>query len=127
MILITDGYDTSSFMKMQEAIDEAVRNNVIVYGVGFTDPKKYDVDEGALRKMAERTGGRAFFPRNDAELRAAFTQIQQELRSQYLIAYSPRSGVRDGRFHQTRIEIVNPELRKQKLRLFYRQCYYAKR
>jgi VWFA-related protein len=127
IILITDGYDTSSMMKRQEAVDIAAKNNVVVYGIGFTDPEHYKVDEGALRKIAERTGGRAFFPHNEEELRGAFKQIQEELRSQYLIAYSPKDRTRDGSFRQIRIEIVNPELRKQKLRLLYRQGYYAKR
>ncbi len=126
VILITDGYDTSSIMKRQEAVDIAVKNNVVIYGIGFTDPEHYEVDEGALRKVAERTGGRAFFPRNGEELTGAFTQIQEELRSQYLIAYSPKNRARDGSFRQIRIEIVNRELRKQKLRLLSRQGYYAK-
>lgn len=126
IILITDGYDTSSIMKRQEAVDIAVKNNVVIYGIGFTDPEHYEVDEGALRKVAERTGGRAFFPRNGEELRRAFTQIQEELRSQYLIAYPPKNKARDGSFRQIRIEIANPELRNQKLRLLSRQGYYAR-
>jgi VWFA-related protein len=126
IILITDGYDTSSVTKKQEAIDFAVKNNVTVYGIGITD-SEYPVDKGALRKVAENTGGRSFFPANDAELRAAFAQINQELRSQYLIAYSPQNKARDGTFRPIKIEIVNPQLRKQKIQLLYRQGYYARR
>jgi hypothetical protein len=59
------------------------------------------------------------------ELESAFAQIQAELRSQYLIAYQPANRKHDGSFRQVRVEIVNRELRKQKLRFLYRQGYYA--
>jgi len=125
IILLTDGYDTSSMTKKQEAIDFSVKHNVVIYGIGITD-REYPVDKGALRKVAENTGGRSFFAVNDVELRAAFAQIEQELRSQYLIAYTPENKARDGSFRQIKIEVLNPELRKQKLKLLYRQGYYAK-
>jgi hypothetical protein len=56
---------------------------------------------------------------------SAFAQIQEELRSQYVVAYSPQNKLRDGSHRRIRMEIVNPELRKQKLQLIYRQGYYA--
>lgn len=129
VILLSDGDDTSSQTKKQEAIDFAVKHNVVVYSIGIRDSAFPDgkLDKDALRKVSEKTGGRAFFPQNEAELRAAFTQIQNELRSQYLIAYSPSNKLRDGSYRQVRIEVVNPELRKQKLSLLYRQGYYAKK
>jgi VWFA-related protein len=129
VILLSDGDDTSSQTKKQEAIDFAIKYNVVVYSIGIRDAAFPDgkLDRDALRKVSEKTGGRAFFPQNEAELRAAFTQIQDELRSQYLVAYSPANKLRDGSYRQVRIEIVNPELRKQKLNLLYRQGYYAKR
>jgi Ca-activated chloride channel family protein len=126
IILLTDGDDTSSVTKKQEAIDFAVQNNVVIYSIGIGDPSEFNIDDGALRKVSEKTGGRVFFPENKAELDAAFAQIQQELRSQYLISYTPSNRARDGSFRQIKIEITNPELRKQKLRLLYRQGYYAR-
>jgi VWFA-related protein len=125
IILLTDGEDTSSTTKMQEAIDTAIKANTVIYAIGIGDRKEYGIKEGTLRKVAERTGGRAFFPRDEADLRASFAQIQLELRSQYLLAYSPSNKTRDGSYRQINLEIVNPELRKQKLRLLYRQGYYA--
>jgi VWFA-related protein len=127
IIILTDGYDTSSQTKKQEAIDLAVKNNVVIYSIGMHDPKSEgDLADDALRKVSEKTGGRAFFPKDKPALDAAFAQIQEELRSQYLIAYQPANRKRDGSFRQVRIEIINPELRKQKLRLLYRQGYYAR-
>lgn len=127
IILLTDGDDTSSITKRQEAIDFAVKNNVVIYSIGIGDPEEYRIDSKALRNISEKTGGRVFFPQNKQELDAAFAEIQAELRSQYLIAYTPSNRKRDGTFRQVKVEITNPDLRKQKLRLLYRQGYYAKK
>lgn len=125
VILLSDGDDTSSTIKRQDAIDAAVKNNVAVYSIGIGDPERYKVEQDSLRKISDKTGGRAFFPRDEAELGRAFNQIQEELRSQYVIAYSPQNKLHDGSHRRIRMEIVNPGLRKQKLQLIYRQGYYA--
>ena len=125
VILLSDGDDTSSTIKRQDAIDAAVKNNVAVYSIGIGDPELYKVEQDSLRKISDRTGGRAFFPRDEIELGKVFAQIQEELRSQYVIAYSPQNKSHDGSHRRIRMEIVNPELRKQKLQLIYRQGYYA--
>jgi Ca-activated chloride channel homolog len=126
IILLTDGHDTSSQKKMDAAIERAVKVDAVIYAIGIGDEYYGGVNEGTLRKVAERTGGRAFFPDDEAELRAAFAQIQLELRSQYLVAYSPTNKNKDGSFRRVQIEILNPELRKQNLRLTYRQGYFAR-
>jgi len=126
VILLTDGQDSSSMTKRQEAIDLAVKHNVVIYSIGIGDDDYEGVADDALRKISERTGGRAFFPESKQELDAAFARIQQELRSQYFLAYRPANTKRDGTFRQVRVEIINPELRKQKLQLLYRQGYYAR-
>jgi VWFA-related protein len=126
IILLTDGVDTSSRLKMAEAVDSALKTDTIIYAIGIGDSFSFDgVDKGSVRKIAERTGGRAYFPRDEADLRSAFAQIQDELRSQYLVAYSPSNKAKDGSYRQLKIEVVNPELRKQNLRLTYRQGYFA--
>jgi Ca-activated chloride channel homolog len=125
IILLSDGDDTSSTIKRQESIDSALRNNVAVYSIGIGDPEFYKIERDSLEKLSNRTGGRAFFPRSDTELQRAFAQIQEELRSQYVVAYSPKNKARDGGRREVRLEIVNPELRRQKLQLVYRQNYYA--
>ena len=84
------------------------------------------VDEGSLKKIAERTGGRAYFPRSERELRTAFAQIQRDLREQYLVAYSPSNKSRDGSYRRIQIEVIDEEMRKQKLKLNYRPGYFAK-
>jgi VWFA-related protein len=128
IILLSDGDDTSSRKGKQEVIDLSVKSDVVIYSIGIRDADfpEGKLDAGALRKISDKTGGRAFIPARPEDLGQAFSQIDQELRSQYLIAYSPINKNRDGSYRRIRIDIVNPELRKQKLQLVYRQGYYAK-
>ena len=126
IILLTDGQDTSSRVTRGAAIDKALEAETVIYAIGIGDSRYEGIDKGALNNVAERTGGRAFFPRKGADLSSVFAEIEKELRSQYLLAYSSANKNRDGAFRQTRIEIVNPDLRKDQLRLRYRPGYFAK-
>lgn len=128
IVLLSDGDDTSSSIKKQDVIDLAVRSDVVIYAIGMRDPNFSEgkLDSGSLGKVADRTGGRAFFPTQPAELKASFAQIDQELRSQYLIAYTPTNKNRDGSYRRIRIEVINPALRQNKPLLLYRAGYYAK-
>jgi Ca-activated chloride channel family protein len=126
IILLTDGEDTSSHMKMHEAIERAQKADAFVYAIGIGDRYVANVDEGALRKIAEQTGGRAYFPKRESDLHDAFAQIQRDLREQYLIAYSPSNKARDGSYRRIEIQLVNPALKQQNLKLNYRSGYFAK-
>jgi Ca-activated chloride channel family protein len=125
IILLTDGADTSSQVKMHEAVARAEKADALIYAIGIGERYFYGIDEGALRKITDQTGGRAYFPHNERELREAFAQIQRDLREQYLLAYSPTNKNRDGSYRRIQIEVVNPDLIKE-LRLNYRQGYFAK-
>lgn len=125
IILLTDGVDSSSQKKLDQAVDRAIKADAVIYSIGIGDEYFGGINEGSLKKVSERTGGRAFFPRDEQDLRAAFAQIQEELRSQYLVAYSPTNKNRDGSYRKVQIEVVNPQTRKN-LRLTYRQGYFAK-
>ncbi len=129
IILLSDGDDTSSTIDRQDVIDLAVKSDVVIYSIGIRDRDfpEGKLDEGALRKVSERTGGRAFLPSRLGELGLAFSQIDQELRSQYLIAYSPTNPNHDGSYRRIRIEVLNPELRRNKVKLLYREGYYARK
>jgi VWFA-related protein len=126
IILLTDGYDTISQMKMSQAIERAQKADALIYAIGIGDMYQGGVDTGSLKKIAEQTGGRAYFPRNERELRGAFAQIQTDLREQYLVAYSPTNKTRDGAYRRIQIEVIDPEVRKQNLKLNYRPGYFAK-
>jgi len=126
IILLTDGYDTFSQKKLDEAARAAQKAEAIIYSVGIGD-KFYDgVNKGALEKISDKTGGRAYFPRDEVELRDAFKQIQDEMRSQYLLAYEPVNSVKDGSYRTIKIELVNPQMQKDKIKLTHREGYFAK-
>jgi Ca-activated chloride channel family protein len=126
IILLTDGQDTISQVHMQDAINRATKADALIYAIGIGDRYSYGINEGALRKITENTGGRAYFPRNERELRESFVQIEKDMRAQYLIAYAPSNKTRDGSYRRVTIELVNQDLRKENLKLTYRPGYFAK-
>jgi VWFA-related protein len=126
IILLTDGEDTISQVKMHEAIERAQKADALIYAIGIGDSYQGGVDMRSLKKIAEQTGGRAYFPRSESELKSAFAQIQRDLREQYLVAYSPANKARDGSYRRIQIEVTEPGLRKQNLKLNYRPGYFAK-
>jgi VWFA-related protein len=127
IILLSDGGDTTSRLSKKEAVNRALAAETVVYAIGIGDSRLEGVDPRAdLRDIAERTGGRAFFPDKKFDLNAAFAEIERELRTQYLIAYSSTNKKRDGAYRKITIEIINSDLRKQNLRLRHRPGYFAK-
>jgi VWFA-related protein len=126
IILVTDGVNTSGRKKLDDAVQAALKAEAIIYSVGIGDNFYSGVDHGALNKISERTGGRAYFPRDERELREAFKQIQEEMRSQYLIAYEPSDQKRDGSYRTIDIELTNQQLIKDKVKVTHRQGYFAK-
>lgn len=126
IILLTDGQDTSSRLTRDEAIKRALDAETVIYAIGIGDNKYDGIDHGAVNAVASGTGGRAFFPKRETDLRAAFAEIEQELRSQYLIAYSSTNKNRDGGYREMKIEVTNPALQKDQLKLRHRPGYYAK-
>ncbi len=126
IILLTDGDNTSGRKKLDDAVNAAQRADAVIYSIGIGDNFFSGVDRGALNRISERTGGKAYFPRDEGELRAAFNQIQEELRSQYLVAYEPTDQARDGSYRTIELKLVNPELQRQKIELTHRKGYFAK-
>jgi Ca-activated chloride channel homolog len=129
IILLSDGVDTTSRLLKSDAVNRALAAETVVYAIGIGESRY--VPEGVnpraeLRDIAERTGGRAFFPDKKFDLNAAFAEIERELRTQYLIAYSPTNKKHDGAYRKISIEITNPDLRKQNLKLRHRPGYFAK-
>lgn len=126
IILLSDGVNTSGKKKLDEAVQAALKSEAIIYAVGVGDNFYGGVDKGSMNKIAERTGGRAFFPRDERELREAFKQIEEEMRSQYLIAYEPSNQLYDGSFRKIEIQLANPQMLKDKIKVAHRQGYFAK-
>src|SRR5215813_2152613 len=122
VILLTDGVDNASSRKLDEAIDRAWRSGVVIYAIGIGDRFRFEgVREDVLRRLGEETGGRAYFPKGADDLLDSFKQIETELRSQYLVAYTPSNTSRDGRFRKIEIRVpARPDLT-----IIHRRGYYA--
>jgi VWFA-related protein len=123
VILLTDGEDEGSKLKVDQAIEAAQKADVVVYGVHYIDRgfgggfgrinMGGGYGEGVLKKMTEETGGRYISPNRDNNLRAAFQEIADELRSQYSIGYAPTNSKRDGSFRKIEIRVNQPDLKVQ--------------
>jgi Ca-activated chloride channel family protein len=122
MVVITDGEDTISERGLKEVIEIAQRSETIVYVISTKQAGYFGVQAGTvdrredkdLKKLAEDTGGRAFFTAEVIELERSFSAIARELRSQYQVAYSPINGKYDGKYRQ--IEIRLPGHKNLKVR-----------
>jgi len=119
IILVTDGEDTSSSLKLRDAIERTWRSEIIVYSIGIGGPM--GVDSGTLKKIASETGGRAFFPKNESDLDKAYAQIDEDLRSQYILAYTPTNGARDGSFRTIQVKVKT----RNDLTVRFRRGYFA--
>ena len=126
IILLSDGVNTSGRKKLDDAVQAALRSEAVIYAVGVGDNFYGGVDRGSMNKIAEKTGGRAYFPRDERELREAFKQIEEEMRSQYLIAYEPSNQTSDGTFRKIEIQLANTQMQKDKVKVTHRQGYFAK-
>ncbi len=126
IILLTDGVNTYGVKKLKDAVQASLKAEAVIYSIGIGDNYYDGVNKGALKRVSESTGGRAFFPRDERELRAAFQQIQEEMRSQYLLVYEPINQTRDGSYRKIEIKVANPNLSRQKVKLTHRDGYFAK-
>jgi VWFA-related protein len=125
VILLTDGEDQGSRVKIREAMESAQKADVICYVILVADRGFYGglySGESDMRKMTEETGGRVIDAGNKPEkLRDAFDQIAQELRNQYNIGYTPTNTAADGAFRKLEIK-TKPDTKIQA-----RKGYYAVR
>ena len=125
IVLITDGVDQGSRTTLREAIESAQRADAIIYSLYYVDPSAYygsfmGVSDSALKKMSEETGGRLFKIDRKHPLEDAFKQIQEEMRSQYALAYEPTNQAKDGSYRRIEIKLAQKDLKVQA-----RKGYYA--
>jgi VWFA-related protein len=126
IVLITDGEDEGSKLSMKAAIEAAQKADAIIYGILYVDRQFYGSfgggysGESVLKQMSEETGGRLFQVDRKNNLEQIFDQIQQEMRTQYAIGYTPTNGKKDGSFRKIDLRTSNKDLKVQ-----VRKGYYA--
>jgi VWFA-related protein len=123
IILLSDGDDNQSHVTREEAIEMAQRAETIVYTISTNVSGSKGAGDKILERIADATGGRAFFPFQIRDVANAFAEIQDELRSQYALSYKPADFKADG--HYRTIEIVTND--RKNFRVRSRRGYYAPR
>ena len=129
MVLITDDIDFNSQRTLGDAVKAAQQADTVIYGIRYFDISSYsddsfreysDVMDSALRTMSEETGGRVLYVNKKHPLSQIFDELQQEMRSQYAIGYTPTNLKRDSTFHR-----VDLRARDHNLKVQARKGYYA--
>jgi VWFA-related protein len=125
LIILTDGDDQGSDHKIQEAIAAAQKSNTIVYVILIAEPSFYGgfgySGYSAAKKISDETGGRLInVGTNGKKLDAAFQQIEEELRTEYLASYVPTNAKLDGRFRRIAVQCKGDDMKVQ-----VRKGYYA--
>jgi Ca-activated chloride channel family protein len=121
VILLSDGEDNLSHVTREEAIEMAQRAEAVIYTISTNVSGTKGAGDKVLERIADATGGRAFFPFQIRDVANAFAEIQDELRSQYAISYKPADFKPDG--HYRTIEIVAND--RKNLRVRSRRGWYA--
>lgn len=119
IIVLSDGKDEGSRYQFADTLEYARRSGVSLYSVGIgLSPKDTDV-RLKLSRLAEETGGRVFFIDRAGELERVYDSIEEELRSQYLLAYQSSNFSRDDKFRAVEVKVARPGLEAKTLRGYY--------
>jgi Ca-activated chloride channel family protein len=115
IVVLSDGEDTSSLLPFDEVLDLAKRSETAIYAIGLRDSddgggRGFKEAEFVLRQLAQETGGRTFFPTQVTELPAIYTQIAEELSSQYTVGYTSKNAKRDGAWRRVVVRTSRPNL-----------------
>jgi len=129
IVVITDGVDEGSRKTRDQAIREAQLADAVVYSIDYSDPGAYGGGgfvfgggggEGELKKISDETGGRMFKVDRKNSLDDIFKEIQEEMRSQYALAYTPTNPQKDGTYRKLDFKMSNKDYKVQA-----RKGYYA--
>ena len=122
LVILSDGADTQSLTRDNEALKVAQEQDVVIYGIGVRSGR-FDSDFGQLKKFAEGTGGLFFNSKVDLQkLREAFTRINRGIKNQYALGYVSTNPRRDGSFREIKVRV-----RRSGLNVTHRKGYYSPR
>lgn len=114
IVVLSDGEDTSSLVTFEEVLDLAKRSETAIYSVGLRAreigaSRGFKEADFVLRQLAQETGGKAFFPTEVRELPSIYTQIADELASQYTLGYTSKNGRRDGQWRRVVVRVLRKD------------------
>lgn len=113
LIMLTDGEDQGSKVKLEGALEAAQKSDCLIYSVDIVDRAFYHADyfgfsgDSILRKLSDETGGRVIRVDRMQDTHAAFQEIARELRTQYSLGYSSSNPRRDGGYRKIRVRVKN--------------------
>ena len=119
LVLISDGDDGGSRYSYEEALDYARRTGVAIYAIGMGHAGNEAVVRSKLMKLANETGGQWFFINRALELTKIYSNIEEELRTQYLIAYQSSKDGDDDAFRQVEVDVAVPGAQAKTIRGYY--------
>ena len=105
LILFSDGGDNASTKRLDDVLQSERQSSATIYAIGVYDVNDPDKNPGVLRKIADASGGRAYFPASLSNVERIWSDIAGEIRSQYTIGFIPGSASRDGAFRNVKIEV----------------------
>jgi len=115
IVVLTDGEDNSSKVGQGDVLNRAIADEVMIYGIGlesnyFNGMRQVRTNpDRVVRRLAEETGGGYYLLKETADLNSTFTRIAQELRSQYVLGFSPT--VLDGKVHKLLVNVKRPGMK----------------
>jgi VWFA-related protein len=123
LVLFSDGEDTSSLISFDEVLELAKRSETAIFSIALrgtdTQSKGFHEAEFVMRQLAQETGGRAFFPAKIDDLNGVYSEIADELASQYTLGYSSRNSKRDGAWRRIVVQIDKPNVAPRTKRGYY--------
>jgi len=121
LVILSDGEDNQSRYTREQALEMAQKTDVVIYAISTNRSGTETEGDKLLRYLARETGGMAFFPFKVQDLQQSFTNIANELRSQYNILYRPEPLRADGLYHTVDVRVRN----RKELQVRARRGYYA--
>ena len=118
MVVITDGVDEGSRLPINEAVEAAQKADAVIYSIEYSDPRSYGgcsaivsaaAAERRLHKMSDETGGHVYSVDRRNTLDEVFKELQDEMRSQYAIGYTPTNDNKDGTYRKLDIKLSNKD------------------
>ncbi len=119
LILLTDGQDQGSQETLDQALEAAQKSDVMIYSIAITDPSFYGFGNmgfnggSVLRKLSKQTGGRVIKVKKIKNTRAAFDEIARELRTQYLLGYTPSNPRTDPGYRKISVRVIHGNYKVQ--------------
>lgn len=108
LVVISDGVDNASAHSLAQVLEMAARSSAIIYTVGLFAPDDQDANPRVLHRLAEATGGEAFFPGELSDVVAICERIAHDIRNQYTIGYVSSNVKRDGVYRTVRVAVQAP-------------------